>query len=156
VKTLFAAPGPPAQRPEPPPAEEPVGGAPREVVDTVFQDGYYGVAYPAPGMDSRETVYAADVLVTLLEQTPWGRLPAALQSEATAVQANYQTLRQPGLLTITVQTSSDKLDTVEHTVQAEIAKLRTAPPSSAELEGTKRILTGMYAVENETFAGQAR
>jgi predicted Zn-dependent peptidase len=93
--------------------------------------------------------------VTLLEQVPWGRLPAALRGTAVAVSADYPTLRQTGLLTIAVQTSPEQLDAAERIVLAEIAKLRESPPTAAELEGTKRILTGLYVVDNETFEGQA-
>jgi zinc protease len=170
VKALFPTPGPPAKRPALPPADSGpgspapplvrgAGGAAamkRQVLDTQFRAGYYGISYPAPGMEAPQDIYAADVLVTLMEQSPWGRLPAALRDVAVTVRANYQTLRQPGLFSVTVQTSPDKLDRVEQAVQAEIEKLRAAPPTPAELEGSKRILTGMYAVENETFAGQAR
>jgi zinc protease len=158
VKALFSAPGPPRPRPTPSPLERSTvpPESRRQVRTSPFQGGYFGVAYPAPGMEAREDVYAMDVLVTLLEQSPWGRLPAALRGKATALRAAYQTLRQPGLLTITVQSSPEELDDVERVVLDEVRKLRESPPSAAELDGTKRILTGTYAIENETFAGQAR
>jgi zinc protease len=156
VKALFPAPGPPAARPALPPLESgPAGTEPRrQVIETRFRGGYYGVAFPAPGMEATEDVYAMDVLVTALEQTPWGRLPTALRADAVSVRARYQTLRQPGLLMVTVQAMPEKLENVERLVLAEIQKLRDAPLSAAELEGTKRILTGKYAIDNETFEGQ--
>jgi zinc protease len=156
VRTLFSAPGPPVPRPAVPPAETmPLTQPRRDVLETPFRGGYYGVAFPAPGIVPREDVYAHDVLVTLLGQGSWGRLPAALGEEATVVRAGYQTLRQPGLLTISVQTSPEKLDRVEQLVSEELRKLRETLASPAELEGTRRILTGMYAIDNETFADQA-
>jgi zinc protease len=124
------------------------------VVETRFRSGYYGVAYPAPGIATPADVYGMDVLVTLLEQHPWGRLPAVLRDDAVAVRARYQTLRQPGLLMVTAQAAPEKLDQVETRVLEEIRKLRDAPPTTAELEGTKRILAGKYAIDNETFEGQ--
>lgn len=157
VKALFPSPGPPAPRPALPPVEPAsTPQARREVLEAPFRGGYYGIAFPAPGIAARDEVYTQDVLVTLLGQGGWGRLPAVLGADATSVRAGYQTLRQPGLLTISVQTSPEKLERVEQVVQEELRKLRETPPSAAEMEGTRRILAGTYAIENETFADQAR
>jgi zinc protease len=40
-------------------------------------------------------------------------------------------------------------------VKEEIGKLRDTAPTPAEIESTKRILTGSYTLDNETFEGQA-
>src|SRR5436305_3598525 len=47
------------------------------------------------------------------------------------------------------------LDTVEKTLRDEVQHLADRPPTEAELSFAKRELAGTFALENETFAGQA-
>jgi zinc protease len=166
ARTLFpGVGGRPADKPAAPPMPPAAGGRPadkqvppkeprREVLATDFRGGYYGVAFPAPAVRQVPDVYAMDVLVTMLEQGPTGRLPALLRDQARLVKADFQTRRDPGLLTIRVSTTPDRLDQVEKTVLEELGRLRATPPPSAEVEATKSILIGSYALDNETFAGQ--
>jgi zinc protease len=77
-----------------------------------------------------------------------------LRDQARLAKADFQTRRDPGLLTIRVSTTPDRLAEVEKSVLAEIGRLRAAPPPSAEVAATKSILSGTYALDNETFAGQ--
>jgi zinc protease len=160
ARTLFpGSGGRPADTPAPaslPPAAKPSAQTEprRAVVPTDFRGGYFGVAFPAPSVRQVPDIYAMDVLVTMLEQGPTGRLPALLRDQARLVKADFQTRRDPGLLTIRVSTTPDRLEQVEKSVLGEIGRLRAAPPPSAEVEATKSILVGSYALDNETFAGQ--
>jgi zinc protease len=154
ARTLFPG-STPAAPPMPPSAKQlPPKEPRREVLATDFRGGYYAVAFPAPAVRQVPDVYAMDVLVTMLEQGPTGRLPALLRDQARLVKADFQTRRDPGLLTIRVSTTPDRLEQVEKSVLEEIGRLRATPPPSAEVEATKSILTGSYALDNETFASQ--
>jgi zinc protease len=97
-----------------------------------------------------------DVVVTLLQHGRTGRLPTLLEQKVRAVEADYQTLRGPGLLTVMAGVAPERLEEVEKAVIEEIGKLRAAPPPAAEVEATKSILAGAYAMDNETFAGQGK
>jgi zinc protease len=152
--TPAAPPMPPSAKAAPPKGLAGDRRPRRQVLTTDFRGGYYGVAFPAPSVRQVPDVYAMDVLVTMLEQGPTGRLPLLLRDQARLAKADFQTRRDPGLLTIRVSTTPDRLEQVEKSVLEEIGRLRATPPPSAEVEATKSILTGTYALDNETFAGQ--
>jgi zinc protease len=152
-----AAPTAPAVRQEPYKLPEPETACQkprRETLDTPFGAAYVGLAFPAPGAGDQPDVYAMDLILTLLEHAPYGRLPAALRGKA-SVKASFETRRQPGLLTILAQVDPSLREVVEKTLRDEIQRLIDQPPPAAELEFTKRVLAGSYALENETFSGQA-
>jgi zinc protease len=128
----------------------------RHVLPSPFRSAFYGVAFPAPGVREVPDVYAMDVIVTMLQHGRTGRLPARLEPIVRAVQADYQTLRAPGILTVMAAVAPERLDEVEKAVLAEIGKLRAAPPPGAEVQATQSILAGAYAMDNETFAGQGK
>jgi zinc protease len=134
--------------PDPPPA------AARETIAGNGEEAYYGVAFPAPAVTDPD-VHAMDILVTLLEQGSFGRLPTALSGIAASVKATFETRRQPGLLTVVVGAPPAALPKVESTVLAVLRDLAQNGPSDAEVQATKSVLAGSYATDNETFAGQA-
>ena len=70
-------------------------------------------------------------------------------------QATFETRRQPGLLTIIVGAAPASLSKVEAVVLGVLKDLAEKGPSDAEVLATKSVLAGSYAVDNETFAGQA-
>jgi zinc protease len=162
VKTAFGVdqtPGNPIPAPLPPVAPSPrrpvaPGGAAREMIDGDGREAYFGIGFPAPSVTDPD-VYAMDILVTLLEQGSFGRLPAALGGTATSVKATYETRRQPGLLTIVVGAPAASLPRAEATVLSVVRDLARTGPTEAEVQATKSVLAGSYAVDNETFAGQA-
>jgi zinc protease len=136
--------------------EKPAQDARRHVIPAPFRSAFYGVAFPSPGVKDVPDVYAMDVVVTLLQHGRTGRLPTRLESIVRAVQADYQTLRAPGILTVMAGMGPERLQEVEKAVLEEIGKLRAAPPAAAEVEATKSILAGAYMMDNETFAGQGK
>ena len=139
------------------PPGRPLAPSPRRhVIPSPFRSAFYGVAFPAPGVREVPDVYAMDVVVTMLQHGRTGRLPARLEPIVRAVQADYQTLRAPGILTVMAGVARERLEEAEKAVLEEVGKLRAAPPASAEVEATKSILAGAYALDNETFAGQGK
>src|SRR5262249_45550964 len=139
VQAAFAADQPGANKPPYQlPAPETACEKPRrEVLETPFNTGFVGMAFPAPGVGNQPDVYAMDILVTLLEHGPFGRLPEALRGKSGAVQASFETRRQPGLLTIVAQADPRNLAAVEKTLQDEIRNLVDKPPSAAEIDFTR-------------------
>jgi zinc protease len=127
----------------------------REVVAAPFPTAFVGMSFPAPAVTDQPDVYAMDILVTMLENSPYGRLPEALKGKVGGVQASYTTRRQRGLLTVLVQCDPAAVDGVEKALKAEMKRLVESPPTQAEIDFTRRQLAGKYALENETFAGQA-
>jgi zinc protease len=136
------------------PAPDPPSAALRESIQGIGEEAFYGVAFPAPAVTDPD-VHAMDILVTLLEQGTFGRLPAALSGIASGVKATFETRRQPGLLTVVVGAPPGSLPKVETTVLGVLRDLAQNGPSAAEVQATKSVLAGSYAVDNETFAGQA-
>ena len=155
VRTAFAAdqPGPKADPTPLPPDERACETPERRSVNTTFQNGYVGLAFPAPSVKDEPDVYAMDVLITLLEHQGSGRLPLALK-ETAGVNALFETRRQPGLTVITAATGETGVETVERTIMRELELIGSRPVSAEELNLAKRQLRGSYALDNETYAGQ--
>jgi zinc protease len=147
-----ATPGNPVSAPLP--APDPPPAAARETIQGQGEAACYGVAFPAPAVSSPD-VYPMDILVTLLEEGTYGRLPAALSGIAVSVKADFETRRQPGLLTVVVVARGQALPKVENTVLGILHDLAQNGPTEAEVQATKSVLAGSYATDNETFAGQA-
>ncbi|MFL6117040.1 MAG: M16 family metallopeptidase, partial [Catenulispora sp.] len=140
----------PAKLPDPDPLPRPG----RDTVHGEGQEAFLGIGFPSPAVTDAD-VHPMDILVTLLEQGTFGRLPAALKGVASGVNATYETRRQPGLLTIVASASPASVPRVEEIVQGVLRDLAKDGPTPAEVLATKSLLAGSYAVDNETFAGQA-
>jgi len=158
VRTAFQADRPGA-RPAPaklPPDETACAEAARHVVASRFSGGYVGFAYPAPSVKDDPDVYAMDVLLTMLESGGTGRLPRLLR-EVGAAQATFETRRQAGLFTIIAGAGAGGADIerVEALIRRELELISTQPIPAAELAFARRSLRGSYALDNETYAGQA-
>ncbi len=147
-----ATPGSPVPLKLPP--ADPLPTATRETIDGDGELAYFGIAFRAPAVTDPD-VPATDVLVTLLEQGTFGRLPAALAGIATSVKASFETRRQPGLLLIIVGGPPAALPKMEAIVVGALRDLARQGPSAAEVLATKSLLAGSYAVDNETYTGQA-
>jgi zinc protease len=137
-----------------PPDETACARSERRVLTTDFIGGYVGVAYPAPAVREEPDTYAMDLLLTMLENEATGRLPRQLKGLA-AIQATYETRRQPGLFTIVAATGKDDAEQVEALIRKEVDFLSSHPVSEAELAIAKRMLRGSFALDNEPYAGQA-
>jgi len=157
VRTAFGAETPAASKPslKLPDPEIACQSPRRQVLETPFDTAFIGLAFPAPAVTTGPDVYATDILVTLLEHVPYGRLPAALRGKVAGLKATFETRRQPGLLTIIAQTNPTDLDEVEKTLRTELQRLIDQPPTAQEIDFTRRQLVGSFVGDNETFSGQA-
>jgi len=136
-----------------PAAETPCEKPERRVVAGPYPFGVVGLAYAAPSVKNDPDVYAMDVLLMMLESDGAGRLPRLLRG--LPVQATYQTQRQSGLLTVIAATGNANPEEIETLLRNEIEFLVTRAVPEAEVALAKRILRGSYAMDGETYAGQA-
>jgi zinc protease len=155
VRAAFAVDATPGN-PAPPklPAPDPPPKAARETLEGRSRLAYFGIAFPAPAVTDPD-IHAADVLITLLEQGSFGRLPTALRGIAVTAKATFETRRQPGLFSVVAGAPPAALPKVEETVLGVLRDLAEKGPTDAEIQATKSVLAGSYAMDNETFAGQA-
>jgi zinc protease len=137
-----------------PPDEVPCSAPERRAISGPFTAGYLGLAFGAPSVKEQPDVHAMDILVTLLESGGMGRLPRLLRGNA-GVQATFETRRQSGLLTITAAAPPPAIENVEALIRKELDTLVRQPLSAEELSLAKRTLKGSYALDNETYSGQA-
>lgn len=137
-----------------PPDERACAKADRRVRATTLKNGYLGLAYGAPSVKDGEEVYAMDLLLTLLEHEGTGRLARAFKGQV-GLNATYETRRQPGLFVVTAVTGAGSLDQTEALIRKELDFVASRPVSDAELTAAKRALRGSYALDNETYSGQA-
>jgi zinc protease len=156
VKVAFAAPahmGEPAEPVLPEPVQ-PCARADRRVLPTRLALAYVGLAFPAPGIADAADVHAMDVLLTLLEHRGSGRLPNAVRNRG-RVLATYETRRHPGLFSVIVVGPPGEIGAMEQLVLKEIDLVRRQPVAPQELAYARELLRGSFALDNETFAGQA-
>ena len=123
-------------------------------VTTPLNTGFVGLAYPAPSVKQEPDVYAMDLLLTMLEHGGVGRLPRALKSVG-GVEATFETRRQPGILYVIAATGPENTSQVEGLLRRELDFITSHPIPANELDVAKRILHGSYALDSETFTGQA-
>jgi len=146
----------PAPPPEPlPPAEVAGAVASRREIELDTVGAYVGLAFPAPAVTDRPDVYAMDLILTLLAEGDYGRLPAALRGQITGVETSFVTRRQPGLFIAFAATDAEHLAAVEATLRAQIEKLSQETVPEAELTMAKRLLAGSFALDQETYSSQA-
>src|SRR5262249_34574526 len=74
------------------PAPDPPPAAARDTIEGETREVYFGIGFQAPAVSDPD-VHAMDILVTLLEEGTFGRLPAALSGTATSVKASFETRR---------------------------------------------------------------
>ncbi|HTE18786.1 MAG TPA: pitrilysin family protein, partial [Armatimonadota bacterium] len=145
----------PKAAPLPLPAPERAGATPvRRVLAGPFTGGFVGLAFPAPSVKDEPDVHAMDVLLTMLEHGPTGRLPRAVRGTA-PVKASFETRRQAGLFTVIAATGAVPPERVEALLRQELSFVGTHAIPEAELSLAKRALRGTYALDNEPYAGQA-
>ncbi len=155
VRTAFQAdtpaPKPAESLPEPEVAcVQPV----RRSINSPYQNGYVGLAFPAPSVKDTPDVYAMDVLLTLLEMDGTGRLPRLMRDQG-EVSASFETRRQPGLMTIIASTGPRNTEQVETLIKRELELTASQAIPESEIGIAKRILRGAYVLDNETYSGQA-
>jgi zinc protease len=136
-----------------PPQETACEKAERFAGNSAFPFGVVGLAFPAPSVADDPDVYAMDVLLTLMEHDGTGRLPRAVRG--LPIQSTFQTQRQRGLFTVIAVTGNVDPDRVEPLLRKELDFAGSNEIPEAEITLAKRMLRGSYAMDNETYAGQA-
>lgn len=156
VRTAFQADQPAPKAAELHLAPDEVACAKPERLDvtTPLNTGFVGLAYPSPSVKQEPEVYAMDLLLTMLEHGGVGRLPRALKNTG-GVEATFETRRQPGIFYVIAVTGPENTQQVEGLLRRELDFIATHPIPENELTLAKRILHGSYALDSETFAGQA-
>ncbi len=115
------------------------------------------IGFHAPGMTDRARVCATDIIYTILGQGPRARLPSVLVQQeqvASAVDVEFVTRRDTGLLTITCVYESDSELQLRQRIQSELGRLQAEPLGAEELADAKRLLARSYALSNESPADQ--
>lgn len=149
----FPAPASGAEPPQIPPDESPCSSGERKTEPSQFGAGFVGLAFPAPSVKDIPHTHAMDLILTMLDHKGQGRLSRLLQGGP--VQATYQTRRQAGVLIVVAGTGAADPAPVEALIRKEIDFFRTQTVTQEDLELARRLLHGSYALDNETFEGQA-
>lgn len=133
--------------------------SPRDLtVNLPFRLATLSFAFRAPGMATPQDVWAMDVLVTLLGDSRHARLHRQLVEElkvAVAVDAQFLTHKDPGLLTLTLLATPANLTRAQQALMDEVRALRDGKIADDEIAHAKATLAGTYALQNETAEGQA-
>lgn len=134
------------------------GGINRRVIQKNVNQAYVGVAFHGPSI-AEEDSYVMDVIAAILGEGRSSRLHRELKEEkqlVNSVEAFFYSQRDDGLFFVTAAMREENLDTVEEEVVEALRKLKTRPPSEAELEKAKTQLTTQYSFNTETNIQQAQ
>lgn len=121
---------------------------------------YQMIGFRSPGMDDKDEVCAMDVLLYVLgeRRAQAGRLNRELrerQGLVSSVWADYVTLRHPGLVTFYAESDPSQIEAARAAILAQIAQVRDRRVPEDEIQRAKTLLIGVYALDNETYDGQA-
>lgn len=114
-------------------------------------------AWHAPEVEDFDEVCAMDLIYTVLGEGRLGSLHSRLVESGTAVAVDvqYLTQRDPGLLIVTALTLPERETDARTAIITEIERLRNETLSPEALEQAKRVLRIGYAFSNEAYADQA-
>lgn len=114
-------------------------------------------AWHAPEVEDFDEVCAMDLIYTVLGEGRLGSLHSKLVEAGTAVAVDvqYLTQRDPGLLVVTALTPPDKETDARTAIVAEVERLRNEALTAEALDQAKRVLRIGYAFSNEAYADQA-
>ena len=114
--------------------------------------------WPAPSVSSQPDTWVMDVLLTYLGQGGRNVLDDDLhlkQHLVNAVDADYLTQKDPGMLTVTLSLPTANTAEVESDVLAHIQSLRDTQLTDAQLAEAKQQLIASYLFQTETVSGKA-
>lgn len=127
-------------------------------INEPVSNGYITIAFNAPSVKDIPDAYVMDVLLTLLGQGGNDRLEADLlykQKLVTAIEADYLTQHDPGMLTISATFPPENRDQVIAGILAEVQNLRDNLVSDDDLAAAKRALLSGYLFDVQTTSGRA-
>lgn len=147
----------------PVPADKPLLSAPTDGprVQRLTLDvprGFLMLGFPAPSVKDKPDAWVMDVLLTRLGQGAGNRLEQTLLRErrlVSSISANFLTQRDAGALTVQATFEPGREDQVRDGILDEIARLRDAPLSDAELAQAQRSLLASYLFTAQTNSGRA-
>lgn len=118
---------------------------------------WYAVAFPAPAVTQQADVLAVDVIHSILDQGPGGRLSKALLATRIAkrLEVEYTTRRHEGMLFIALGAEPHRLSEARDRLWDELDAIRSIPVSPEELASAYRRLLAEYAFATETVSGKA-
>ena len=118
---------------------------------------WYAVAFPAPAISQQDDVLAMDVIHSILDQGPGGRLPRALLATGIAkrLEVEFVTRRQQSMLFIAVGAEPHRLAEARDRLWDELDALRSIPVPPQELDAARRRLLADHAFATETVSGKA-
>ena len=128
-----------------------------ERIDRPLAQAALGYAVPAPAAASREGL-AWRILLYILTHDYSGRLgDAAIRDRGLVyhIDSAYAVAPGYGVVTLSMGVDPSRIDAMEATLRAELARLVSEPPSEAEVEAAKRHLLGRdlsAAQSNEEIA----
>ena len=120
--------------------------------------GYLQIGFHAPSVQAKPDAWTMDVLMTLLGQGGNNRLDQDLsrrQKLVRTVSTNYLTQRDPGTMSVFAEFDPGSYTAVRAGILSEIASLRDAPVSDAELAAAKHTLLASYLFDTQTNSGRA-
>jgi zinc protease len=132
--------------------------ATKRLIQQGADESYLVMGYPAPSVSVTPDAWDMDVLLTLLGQGGNNRLDTSLrikQHLVTAIEADYLTQRDPGILTITASMPTANVDDVQADILEEVDRLRTTTVGADELRAAKLALTASYLFDVDTDSGHA-
>ncbi len=148
---------------KPPPPEKPAAPpSPLSVTSRALSGGtvnaVVGLAFRAPAVTDTPDAWVMDVLLTYLGQGGNNKLQTDLQNKrkiVMAVNANYLTQRDPGLLTIIADCDPQQMEAVRDAILDEVQAVRDAPLSAGDLEAARHALLASYLFDAQTVSGRA-
>lgn len=147
----------PAPSRPPRPAEPPITGVRRSVVEQDVRVAYLALGFP--GVSVRDPdLYATDVLAYLLGRGLGARLRQQVLERARVVQsisAFFPTQEDPSLFVIQAVADPAQVERAESAILAELAGVRDQGVTDAELARAKNLLEGEYLYEGHTTRGRA-
>lgn len=120
--------------------------------------GYLQIGFRAPSVQNKPEAWTMDVLMTLLGQGGNNRLEQHLyrrQKLVRTISTNYLTQRDSGTMSISAEFDPGSYAAVRAAILGEIAALRDAPVSDADLDAAKRTLLASYLFDTQTNSGRA-
>jgi len=129
-----------------------------ETIRMQVQEAHLALGFHVPAAD-HEDAPVLDLLAFVLGGGESSRLYRRLVAEtqlATSAGSFAYTPPDPGLFVVTTSLEAADVSKAYSAVIDEIAKLRTTPPTSEELERARTNLESDFVFRNETVQGQAR
>jgi len=140
------------------PQEPPQREIRRVIIEKDVGEGYMLIAWHGPGIEEREEVYAADLLMALMGEGRTSRLYHHLREEkglVSSIDAGFATHEDPGLFVISATFPWENFSAVEKGILEQIKQIKEGEISEEELDKAKTLVESSFAFANQTCEDQA-